>query len=111
MSTYFEDIERKVRALPLKQRDARALSLNEQLDQSVDADTEHLRITSHVDPHDLDTAARCHKMIKKNGYSVEGLAKKAKKCETAIYDLLHLDKLPDVARKAFRNGKISKSVS
>lgn len=65
---------------------------------------------SRVELHDLDRADGFHKKISRHGYSVEELAKSENKGETFIRDLLHLGKLPEVARQAFRNGEISKSV-
>src|SRR6266567_7516225 len=108
MSTYFEDIERKARSLPLKQKAALADRLKQDLGQSRDAETEQLQIRSYVDPHDLVIADHCRKLVKTNGYSVEGLAKKAKKCKTVIRDWLNLDKdqLPDVA---YRLSAIARS--
>ena len=44
MSTHFSDIERLARALPVKEKAALARLLIEELDQSVDADTEQLWI-------------------------------------------------------------------
>lgn len=113
MSTHFEDIERKARSLPLKQKAALADRLKQDLGQSGDAATEQLEIRSHVGPHDLVMADRCRTLVKTNGYSVEGLAKKVKKCRTVIRELLSLDKnkLGDVGYRGFRNGDFSKSVS
>ena len=42
MSTHFDDIERQARALPVKEKAALARLLIEELDQSVDTDTEQL---------------------------------------------------------------------
>ena len=42
MSTNFEDIERKARSLPLKEKAALARVLIEELDPSIDTDTEQL---------------------------------------------------------------------
>jgi hypothetical protein len=65
---------------------------------------------ARVELHDLDRAEDLHERISTQGYSVEELAKKVNKGETFIRDLLHLEKVPEVARQAFRDGEISKSV-
>ena len=44
MSTHFDEIERQARALPVKEKAALARLLIEELDQSVDADTDQLWI-------------------------------------------------------------------
>jgi putative addiction module component (TIGR02574 family) len=44
MSTHFDDLERQARALPVKEKAALARLLIEELDLSVDADTEQLWI-------------------------------------------------------------------
>jgi hypothetical protein len=65
---------------------------------------------ARVELHDLDRADELHKRISTQGYSVEELAKKVNKGETFIRDLLRMEKVPEVASQAFRNGEISKSI-
>lgn len=61
------------------------------------------------DLHALEYADGFSRMIEQHGYTVEQLAKKVDKGTTFIRDLLHLAKLPNSAREAFRGERITKS--
>lgn len=111
MNTRFDDIKRQAQALPFEQKAALARVLIEELDHSVDADTEQFPLTSHVGPHDLVIAARYDKIINKNAFSVAGAAKETKKSKTVIRDRVRLNQLEGEARKALRDRTISMSVA
>lgn len=59
--------------------------------------------------HDLERAARFRKMID-DGYTVEQLSRMEKKRPTYIRDLLLLLNMPEMAKRSFLSGEISKHV-
>lgn len=64
-----------------------------------------------TDLHELDYAAGFARMIRQRDYTVEQLAQTVSKGKTFIREHLGFANLPDNARQAFRENKISKSVA
>lgn len=79
-----------------------------------DATADELMVMENLQRRDLsplEYADGFERMIKRHGYTVEQLAEKADKGTTFIRDLLHLARLPDNARAALREERITKSVA